>query len=125
VPNLWDKAPEAQSPPELNPLTNPVLEKNLERWAKVYFGTAPAKRDQAVSALLEEIMRESGKHESETSGPVQSARPYFARDPKFERPLRCLPTSQSTRAQVLQPVRSDSGPCSAHRPRDSKYARSS
>lgn len=87
MPNLWDKAPEAQSPPELNPLTNPVLEKNLERWAKVYFGTPPAKRDQAVSALLEEIMRESDKHESETSGPVQSARPYFARDPKFERPV--------------------------------------
>ena len=92
MPNLWDKTPEAQSPPELNPLTNPVLEKNLERWAKVYFGTPPAKRDQAVSALLEEIKRESGQvesgmRESERTGSVQSARPYFATDPKFVRPV--------------------------------------
>ncbi len=92
MPNLWDKTPEAQSPDELNPLTNPVLEKNLERWAKVYFGTPPAKRDQAVSALLEEIKRESGQLEpdmrkSQTTGPVQSARPYFATDPRFVSPV--------------------------------------
>ena len=46
--------------PELNPLTNPVLEQNLGRWAKIYFSTPPAKREQAVNNLLEEISRESG-----------------------------------------------------------------
>ncbi len=59
VPNLWDKLPEAPSVPELNPLTNPLLERNLRRWANVYFGNPPAKRQQAVSRLLEELKRES------------------------------------------------------------------
>ena len=60
MPNLWDKTPEAPSPSDLNPLTNPVLERNLGRWAKVYFGNPPEKREQAVSNLLEQIKRESG-----------------------------------------------------------------
>jgi hypothetical protein len=77
VPNLWDKTPEAPSPSELNPLTNPVLEQNLGRWAKVYFSNPPAKRDQAVSNLLEEIKRESS----------QGGRPYFPKDPKFQGPV--------------------------------------
>ena len=78
MPNLWDKTPGAPSP-ELNPLTNPVLEQNLGRWAKVYFSNPPAKREQAVSNLLEEIKWESGPDASPPS------RPYFARDPKFQR----------------------------------------
>jgi hypothetical protein len=78
LPNLWDKTPEAPSPSELNPLTNPLLEQHLGRWAKVYFGTPPAKREQAVNSLLEEIKRESG-----ASAPIQSGRPYFATDPNF------------------------------------------
>ncbi len=84
MPNLWDKTPEAPSPSELNPLTNPLLEKNLGRWAKVYFGTPPAKREQAVSHLLEEIKRESGAGAG-ASAPAQFGRPYFATDPKFQR----------------------------------------
>jgi hypothetical protein len=60
VPNLWDKLPEAPPAAELNPLTNPLLERNLRRWANVYFGNPPAKREQAVSNLLEELKRESG-----------------------------------------------------------------
>jgi hypothetical protein len=79
VPNLWDKTPEAPSP-ELNPLTNPVLEQNLGRWAKVYFGNPPAKREQAVNNLLEEI-----KRESVAGAATQPGRPYFATDPKFQR----------------------------------------
>ncbi len=79
MPNLWDKTPEAPSP-ELNPLTNPVLEQNLGRWAKVYFSTPPARREQAVSNLLEEIKRESGAGAS-----TLPSRPYFATDPKFQR----------------------------------------
>jgi hypothetical protein len=76
VSNVWDKTPPAP-PPELNPLTNPLLERNLGRWAKVYFSTPPAKREQAVNHLLEEIKRESG---ADASG-----RPYFATDVRFQR----------------------------------------
>src|SRR5271166_3621872 len=80
VPNLRDKTPEATSPSELNPLTNPILEQNLGRWAKVYFSNPPAKREQAVNNLLEEIKRESA-----AGSATQSGRPYFATDPKIQR----------------------------------------
>jgi len=79
VPNLWDKTPEAPSSSDLNPLTNPVLERNLGRWAKVYFGNPPEKREQAVSNLLEQIKRESG-----SGSAAQPARPYFATDTRFK-----------------------------------------
>jgi hypothetical protein len=82
VSNLWDKTPEGPSSSELNPLTNPVLEQHLGRWAKVYFGNPPAKREQAVSKLLEEIKRESVQ-----SVAAPSIRPYFATDPRFQRPV--------------------------------------
>src|SRR5713226_5561018 len=82
VPNLRDKTPEAPFPSELNPLTNPVLEQNLGRWAKVYFNNPPAKREQAVSNLLEEIKRESG---AGAPAAAQPDRPYFATDPRFQR----------------------------------------
>jgi hypothetical protein len=79
VSNLPDKTMERPSPEELNPLTNPLLEQNLGRWARVYFSNPPAKRDQAVNNLLEEIMRESG-----TSRTVDRGRPYFPRDPSYQ-----------------------------------------
>src|ERR1700704_2659256 len=87
------EAPRTQS--ELNPLTNPTLERNLGRWAQVYFGNPPGKRERAVSALLEEIRRETSAGQPvrsseetretrrETSG-GQPARPYFARATQFE-----------------------------------------
>ncbi len=78
MPNLWDKTPPAPSP-ELNPLTNPLLEQNLGRWAKVYFSTPPAKREQAINNLLEEI-----KHEA---GVAASGRTYFATDVRFQRTM--------------------------------------
>src|SRR6202171_6572772 len=80
MPNLWDKTPEAPSPSDLNPLTNPVLERNLGRWAKVYFGNPPEKREQAVSTLLEQIKRESG-----SGAAAQPARTYFASGTRFQR----------------------------------------
>jgi hypothetical protein len=79
VSNLPDKTMESPSHSELNPLTNPLLERNLGRWAKVYFSNPPAKRNQAVNNLLEEIMRESG-----TARSVEPGRPYFARDPSYQ-----------------------------------------
>ena len=82
MPNLQDKLSEPPFPSELNPLTNPVLERNLGRWAQVYFSTPPAKRQQAVSKLLEEIQRETGAKPAE-----KTIRPYFARDEKFHSAL--------------------------------------
>jgi hypothetical protein len=82
VPNLWDKTPESAAPSELNPLTNPVLEQNLSRWAKVYFSNPPAKREQAVSLLLEEIKRESGAR-----AVTPSVRPNLTTEAKFQRPV--------------------------------------
>jgi TPR repeat protein len=43
---------------ELNPLTNPVLGKNLGRWAQAYFTSPPEKRERAVSQLLRELENE-------------------------------------------------------------------
>lgn len=60
MPRLGDKLQDTSSQAELNPLTNPLLERNLGRWAKVYFSSPPAKRERAVSSLLEEIRRENG-----------------------------------------------------------------
>ena len=37
---------------ELNPLLNPLLERNLGRWAEVYFTSPPEQREQAVEELL-------------------------------------------------------------------------
>jgi hypothetical protein len=44
---------------ELNPLVNPVLGRNLGRWAQVYFTTTPEKREQAVLELLHELENEA------------------------------------------------------------------
>jgi hypothetical protein len=82
MPNLWDKFPEAPPPSEVNPLTNPLLERNLGRWAKVYFSNPPEKRDQAVADLLEQIKLENG------AGPAAGmARHNFDRETKIQRPV--------------------------------------
>ena len=41
--------------PDLNPLTNPTLGRNLGKWAQVYFTNPPEKRDDALSELLREL----------------------------------------------------------------------
>ncbi len=76
---LWDKTAETSSPSELNPLTNPLLERNLGRWAQVYLSTPPAKREQALNTLLAELKREAGA--GPEAEPVGS---YVARDTKFQ-----------------------------------------
>src|SRR6476620_3049783 len=40
---------------ELNPLQNPILGRNLGRWAQVYFTNPPERREQAVVDLLREL----------------------------------------------------------------------
>lgn len=47
--------------PELNPLMNPLLGKNMGRWAQVYFTAPPEKREQAVEELLRQLEMESGQ----------------------------------------------------------------
>jgi hypothetical protein len=50
-------------PAELNPLLNPLLHENLDRWVEVYFTTPPEKRDEAVKRLLRELEgREPAEH---------------------------------------------------------------
>jgi cytoskeletal protein RodZ len=44
--------------PELNPLQNPTLGRNMGRWAQVYFTTPPEQREQAVVELLQELETE-------------------------------------------------------------------
>lgn len=46
---------EKLSGPDLNPLTNPTLGRNLGKWAQVYFTSPPEKRSHAVSELLREL----------------------------------------------------------------------
>ena len=92
MPNLQDKLSEPPFPSELNPLTNPALERNLGRWAQVYFSNPPAKRQQAVSNLLEEIHRETG---AEPRGEGRS--PLFCPRRKNSRALFVLPASTRIR----------------------------
>jgi hypothetical protein len=46
--------------PDLNPMVNPTLGRNLGRWAQVYFENAPENRDKAVGDLLRELEDEGG-----------------------------------------------------------------
>jgi len=57
----WEKGtkPVELPNPELNPLQNPTLGRNLGRWAQVYFTSPPEKREQAVVDLLRELETES------------------------------------------------------------------
>jgi hypothetical protein len=61
VPYFWDTEPDTLPQPELNPLTNPVLERNLGRWAQAYFSNPPGQRELAISRLLEEIKSETSE----------------------------------------------------------------
>lgn len=46
--------------PDLNPLVNPLLGKNMGRWAQVYFTSPPEQREMAVEKLVQELQAESG-----------------------------------------------------------------
>ena len=77
----WEKGQKpAQLPnPELNPLQNPTLGKNLGRWAQVYFTSPPEKREQAVGDLLRELESESGPRSPrlEETLPAKPIVPYL------------------------------------------------
>ena len=61
MPYFWDMTPDTLPRPDLNPLANPALERNLSRWAEVYFGNPPGKREEAVNRLLQEIKNETSE----------------------------------------------------------------
>jgi hypothetical protein len=50
---------------ELNPLLNPLLAKNMGRWAEVYFNAVPEKREEAVQGLLRQLVAEEAGARSE------------------------------------------------------------
>ena len=58
-------APVSELPkPELNPMMNPTLGRNLGRWAHVYFTSPPEKREEAVTELLRELESETPESSS-------------------------------------------------------------
>ena len=59
--------------PNLNPLLNPVLARNIGRWAEVYFTNPPEKRERAVQDLVRELERESPIRR-DAAGPQPSPR---------------------------------------------------
>jgi hypothetical protein len=68
LPEPWEKVLKKRElpNPDLNPLQNQTLGRNLGKWAQVYFTTPPEKRDQAVGELLRELERDANvtKHEN-------------------------------------------------------------
>lgn len=64
--------PKTLPSPELNPLTNPVLGRNMGRWAEVYFTSPPERREQAVQELLRELERDAGAESATPSATAPS-----------------------------------------------------
>ncbi|HTS04880.1 MAG TPA: hypothetical protein VMP68_04795 [Candidatus Eisenbacteria bacterium] len=58
--------------PELNPLQNPLLAENMNRWAEVYFTNPPDRRDAAVVELLQELVQEKQRREEQQRRPVMA-----------------------------------------------------
>jgi len=50
---------------ELNPLQNPLLAENMNRWAEVYFTNPPERRDEAVAELLQELEQEQRQRDAQ------------------------------------------------------------
>ncbi len=62
--------PQGLPDPELNPMTNPLLAKNMGRWAEVYFTTPPEKREEAVQELLRELNEQQQNEQVLVSAPA-------------------------------------------------------
>ena len=82
MPYSWDKSSDTLPLSELNPLTNPALERNLSRWAEVYFNTPPEQREEAISRLLEEIKTETSEILSAEKSRLNSTEASGERRPK-------------------------------------------
>jgi len=80
VSEFWDKGKKLELPnPELNPLQNPTLGKNLGRWAQVYFTSPPEKREQAVVDLLRELESETDPRPPRLQQNIPSVKPVVPR----------------------------------------------
>src|SRR5579872_7258361 len=69
--------------PELNPLQNPLLSENMNRWAEVYFNNPPERRDAAVVELLEELLEERRQRDEQLrkANPMPIAAPRAVNTP--------------------------------------------
>lgn len=53
--------------PELNPMLNPLLAKNMGRWAEVYFTHPSEERERAVQELVRQLEQENREREAQIS----------------------------------------------------------
>ena len=65
-------------PPRLNPVKNPILGRNMGRWAEVYFTNPPEHREQAVLELLHELEAGDSSHPDAYDFPASSPEQAFA-----------------------------------------------
>jgi hypothetical protein len=84
--------------PDLNPMMNPTLGKNLGLWAQVYFTTPPEKREEAVQQLLRDL--EKGVKPA----PVQTPVPQGEAAAKTETKPTRVPQAEITQEGVLCPA---------------------
>lgn len=84
---------------ELNPLLNPLLAKNMGRWAEVYFNAVPEKREEAVQDLVRQLETEQAQREQSVVGTNQDSFPV----PRFNRSAAF--TDPSTQQDIEQSAR--------------------
>jgi hypothetical protein len=100
LPYFWDKTADTLPQPELNPLSNPALERNLSRWAQVYFSNPPGKREQAISRLLRQIKSETSDILIAERVRQESARPSEASPPEDHPAENRFSASQDVRCSA-------------------------
>ncbi len=100
MPYFWDTTLDTLPRSDLNPLANPALERNLSRWAEVYFGNPPGKREEAVNRLLQEIKNET----SEILQAERARRKAYAPTPQ----TRSVETSAATMSGRIRFAKADS-----------------
>ncbi len=85
--------------PDLNPLVNPLLGRNMGRWAQVYFTSPPEQREQAVEDLLQELQAEAAGPRTPASSTLSNL-PTPAADPK---PMRGMEQPAMPRFTKFKP----------------------
>jgi hypothetical protein len=73
--------PNTLPPPELNPLLNPLLGENMNRWAEVYFTSPPERREQAVLELLHELQQRNANQDGVAATSTQDVAPEATLEP--------------------------------------------
>lgn len=81
--------PNTVPPAELNPLLNPLLARNMGRWAEVYFTAAPEKREEAVHELLQQLkLEDSGMQDQGSASNSEPASNTLESNLQRERSFR-------------------------------------